>query len=230
MTEPVNVLTDAATTLMNVGNGGATGGVANTLNNVASTVPSQLRPAPAAATTPAPATTATPPVVTPTPIVNTGQDAPTALNIAGEREAFVDEWARDPDGAAPVRTWRDVGDRTTPEGQYLSAWYDTPVAPSQQPFNDTAAAANQDAIAAHTAAASPQSPAGVAPLPSPFGWFHNFRQDPNARLPEPGSGPIRPGQFETGNDGNGQADGPGGEGGADAGASPGAGVGDGSVI
>lgn len=53
---------------------------------------------------------------------------PPAQPIQQEQRNFIDEWAKAPDQAPPVRTWRDASERTGPEGQYVSAWYDTPVA------------------------------------------------------------------------------------------------------
>lgn len=49
--------------------------------------------------------------------------------IAKEKETFTDEWSKLPDGTPPVRTWREAGSRTGPNGEYLDAWYDTPVTP-----------------------------------------------------------------------------------------------------
>lgn len=48
----------------------------------------------------------------------------------GEQEEYVDEWAKDPSGMPPVRTWVDPTMRDPDgDGEYLSAWHDTPATP-----------------------------------------------------------------------------------------------------
>lgn len=90
----------------------------------------------------------------------TPEVAPATNAIAQESNTFVDEWAKTPNEAGPVRTWRDAADRTGPNGEYLSAWYDTPVnAPD---------AANPSGLPAHmTEVVQPPPPPPPAPAPAP---------------------------------------------------------------
>jgi hypothetical protein len=78
--------------------------------------------------------------------------AATTSSPALEQETFVDEWAKAPDEAPPVRTWRDPTKRGTPAGDFEDAWYDTPAAETPKPPN---AADNAAEIAKLTAAPAP---------------------------------------------------------------------------
>lgn len=55
------------------------------------------------------------------------------ISPGAEQQAFVDEWAKAPTADGVVRTWRDPSKLATPEGQYLSAFYDTPTGSSAKP-------------------------------------------------------------------------------------------------
>jgi hypothetical protein len=78
-----------------------------------------------------------------------------AANALGEQETYLDEWAKDPTGAAPVRTWVDPAQRTGPDGEYLSAWYDSPAQTQANPSGLPAHSVAQVAPDATTAAAAP---------------------------------------------------------------------------
>lgn len=89
--------------------------------------------------------------------------APSPTAIADEKETFTDEWAKNPTGDAPVRTFLDPTKRAGPDGNYLSAFYDTPVqqaAPAghQDENNAAAIGAMVNTQAAATAAAAPAGP------------------------------------------------------------------------
>jgi DNA polymerase-3 subunit gamma/tau len=130
------------------------------------------------------------PATAPAPIdPNTGivQPAmPPAPTPAMEQKQFVDEWAKAPSGDAPTRTWLDASAQQTPEGQYLSAWYDTPVAAA--PAAPAGPAHATQTVAPPPPAAAPAAPAAPAatPAPTPAPWSPipgqpGFTQNADAR-------------------------------------------------
>jgi hypothetical protein len=111
-------------------------------------------------------TAASAPAVDPNTMLASTPDTATTgkPTIAQEQTSFADEWAKAPTANAPVRTWVDPAARSTDQGQYLSAWYDTPVNNAQdsgEPFN---ADANAAAIQSMTNAAQKK------PEDLPEGW------------------------------------------------------------
>lgn len=76
-----------------------------------------------------------------------------------EQQQFVDEWAKDPTGDAPVRTWLDPSARQTADGQFLAAWHDTTV----QGDSSTPGPAHQ---VAQVAAPAPTPAPTPAPAPA----------------------------------------------------------------
>jgi hypothetical protein len=55
------------------------------------------------------------------------QDAVAAAPVLTPQEQYVDEWAKDPTGNPPVRTWVDPTARDASDGTYEAAFNDTPV-------------------------------------------------------------------------------------------------------
>lgn len=173
------------------------------------------------------------PVVDPNTMLATTPKEITPLPIAKEHESFVDEWAKAPEADAPVRTWVDPTQRDAPGGDYLSAWYDTPVTPTGQPEGDVAAAAAPVAALAPAALATPGGPPAEVQPPgvSDADWQAHlmmgklFHENPSDGPGEGGGGPgdgsgIGSASSATGNGGEGVGNGVGGS-------AAGSGVGDG---
>jgi hypothetical protein len=106
--------------------------------------------------TPAPIAAAPAPIDPNTLIANAPKAAPAAP--MGDTETYVDEWAKDPSGNAPVRTWVDPALRNIKgdDGEYVSAWYDGQVDP-----------ANVSGLPAHSVEVVAPDPVIEAPVPAP---------------------------------------------------------------
>lgn len=136
---------------------------------------------------------------------------PRADAVAADQRSYVDEWDKAQDANAPVRTWVDPSARATPDGDYMAAWYDTPVAaPSGLPEGDVAAASAPSApIAAAIAPAAPVAPAAATPGSNFAQWFGDAGPGEGAGGPGDGSG-IGSASSATGADGSGVGTGVGG--------------------
>lgn len=87
-----------------------------------------------------------------------------AAATLNDQQKFVDEWARDPTGAPPVRTFVDPTQqqvRPASGDPYMQAWYDTPL-------QDAAAATNPSGLPAVSVEQLPEpAPAAAADPAAP---------------------------------------------------------------
>jgi hypothetical protein len=122
---------------------------------------------------------------------NTGLPTPAVAPAPApmsEQEQYVDEWSKAPSETAPVRTWRDASaqQRTDPNGEYLAAWYDTPVAASPHPSSAPGErVATVQAPATAPVAAPAASPGGHVQWPAGGNTYVNedgaWMMDANGR-------------------------------------------------